>query len=157
MPLNAQSDEITRLLLEMRQGNSEAAKDLIPLVYEQLRRTARILLRDERENHTLQPTALVNDALMQLIGTDRLDWTSRAHFFSVSSTVMRHILIDHARAHRAAKRGGEFLEVSLDEGLVYEWRKAESLLGLNQALDRLQELDVRLGQVVEMKFFAGMT
>ena len=95
------SDEITRLLLEMREGNPEAAPNLIPLVYEQLRRTARSLLRNERGDHTLQPTALVNDALMRLIGKECLEWQSRAQFFAVSSKIMRHILIDHARAHCA--------------------------------------------------------
>jgi RNA polymerase sigma-70 factor, ECF subfamily len=154
---DARSDEITRLLLEMRKGNSQAANDLIPLVYEQLRRMARSLLRGERGDHTLQPTALVNDALMRLIGTTNLEWKSRAHFFAVSSNIMRRILIDSARAHRAEKRDGELVQVSLDSKLKYEWRQADSLLSLNEALDKLEELDPRLCKVVEMKFFAGMT
>jgi RNA polymerase sigma factor (TIGR02999 family) len=151
------SDEITRLLLEMREGNPEAAPNLIPLVYEQLRRTARSLLRNERGDHTLQPTALVNDALMRLIGKECLEWQSRAQFFAVSSKIMRHILIDHARAHGADKRGGEFQKISLDHVFAYEWRQADSFLSLNEALDRLQEFDPRLCSVVEMRFFAGMT
>jgi RNA polymerase sigma factor (TIGR02999 family) len=151
------SDEITRLLLEMREGNPEAAPNLIPLVYDQLRRTARSLLRNERGDHTLQPTALVNDALMRLIGKECLEWQSRAQFFAVSSKIMRHILIDHARAHGADKRGGEFQKISLDNAFAYEWRQADSFLSLNQALDRLQEFDPRLCSVVEMRFFAGMT
>jgi RNA polymerase sigma factor (TIGR02999 family) len=151
------SDEITRLLLEMREGNPEAAPNLIPLVYDQLRRTARSLLRNERGDHTLQPTALVNDALMRLIGKECLEWQSRAQFFAVSSKIMRHILIDHARAHGADKRGGEFQKISLDNAFVYEWRQADSFLSLNQALDRLEEFDPRLCSVVEMRFFAGMT
>jgi RNA polymerase sigma-70 factor, ECF subfamily len=151
------SDEITRLLLEMREGNPEAAPNLIPLVYEQLRRTARSLLRNERGDHTLQPTALVNDALMRLIGKECLEWQSRAQFFAVSSKIMRHILIDHARAHGADKRGGEFQKISLDHVFAYDWRQADSFLSLNQALDRLQEFDPRLCSVVEMRFFAGMT
>jgi RNA polymerase sigma-70 factor (ECF subfamily) len=151
------SDEITRLLLEMREGNPEAAPNLIPLVYDQLRRTARSLLRNERGDHTLQPTALVNDALMRLIGKECLEWQSRAQFFAVSSKIMRHILIDHARAHGADKRGGEFQKISLDHVFAYEWRQADSFLSLNQALDRLQEVDPRLCSVVEMRFFAGMT
>ncbi len=151
------SDEITRLLLEMREGNPEAAPNLIPLVYDQLRRTARSLLRNERGDHTLQPTALVNDALMRLIGKECLEWQSRAQFFAVSSKIMRHILIDHARAHGADKRGGEFQKISLDHVFAYEWRQADSFLSLNQALDRLQEFDPRLCSVVEMRFFAGMT
>jgi RNA polymerase sigma factor (TIGR02999 family) len=151
------SDEITRLLLEMREGNPEAAPNLIPLVYDQLRRTARSLLRNERGDHTLQPTALVNDALMRLIGKECLEWQSRAQFFAVSSKIMRHILIDHARAHGADKRGGEFQKISLDHVFAYEWRQADSFLSLNEALDRLQEFDPRLCSVVEMRFFAGMT
>jgi RNA polymerase sigma-70 factor, ECF subfamily len=151
------SDEITRLLLEMREGNPEAAPNLIPLVYEQLRRTARSLLRNERGDHTLQPTALVNDALMRLIGKECLEWQSRAQFFAVSSKIMRHILIDHARAHGADKRGGEFQKISLDHVFAYEWRQADSFLSLNEALDRLQQFDPRLCSVVEMRFFAGMT
>jgi RNA polymerase sigma factor (TIGR02999 family) len=152
-----QSDEITRLLLEMREGNPEAAPNLIPLVYDQLRRTARSLLRNERGDHTLQPTALVNDALMRLIGKECLEWQSRAQFFAVSSKIMRHILIDHARAHGADKRGGELQKISLDHVFAYEWRQADSFLSLNEALDRLQEFDQRLCSVVEMRFFAGMT
>jgi RNA polymerase sigma factor (TIGR02999 family) len=159
MPMAAKvhSDEITRLLLEMREGNPEAAPNLIPLVYDQLRRTARSLLRNERGDHTLQPTALVNDALMRLIGKECLEWQSRAQFFAVSSKIMRHILIDHARAHAADKRGGEFQKISLDHVFAYEWRQADSFLSLNEALDRLQEFDQRLCSVVEMRFFAGMT
>jgi RNA polymerase sigma-70 factor (ECF subfamily) len=159
MPMAAKvhSDEITRLLLEMREGNPEAAPNLIPLVYDQLRRTARSLLRNERGDHTLQPTALVNDALMRLIGKECLEWQSRAQFFAVSSKIMRHILIDHARAHGADKRGGEFQKISLDHVFAYEWRQADSFLSLNEALDRLQEFDPRLCSVVEMRFFAGMT
>jgi RNA polymerase sigma factor (TIGR02999 family) len=154
---DARSDEITRLLLEMRKGNSQAADDLISLVYDQLRRMARSMLRGERGDHTLQPTALVNDALMRLIGTADLEWKSRAHFFAVSSTIMRRILIDSARAHRAEKRDGDLTQVSLDSNLKYEWRQADSLLSLNEALDKLEGLDPRLCKVVEMKFFAGMT
>ena len=159
MPMAAKvhSDEITRLLLEMREGNPEAAPNLIPLVYDQLRRTARSLLRNERGDHTLQPTALVNDALMRLIGKECLEWQSRAQFFAVSSKIVRHILIDHARAHGADKRGGEFQKISLDHVFAYEWRQADSFLSLNEALDRLQEFDPRLCSVVEMRFFAGMT
>jgi RNA polymerase sigma factor (TIGR02999 family) len=157
MSTNVLPNEITRLLLEMRQGNPEAANDLIPLVYDQLRRMARSLLRNERSDHTLQPTALVNDALMRLIGTENLEWKSRAHFFAVSSTIMRRILIDSARAHRAEKRGGDLTKISLNSNLMYDWRQAESLLSLNDALDKLTEVDARLCHVVEMRFFAGMT
>lgn len=157
MEARVQPEEITRLLHEMRQGNPNAADHLIPLVYDQLRGRARSLLRNERGDHTLQPTALVNDALMRLIGTESLEWQSRAQFFAVSSTIMRHILIDHARARAARKRGGELHKVTLDNALEYECQQFESLLALNEALDKLQELEPRLSSVVEMRFFAGMT
>jgi RNA polymerase sigma-70 factor, ECF subfamily len=151
------SDEITRLLGEIRQGKPEAADQLIPLVFNQLRRAARRLLLDEHSVQTLQPTALVDDALMRLIGTRSLEWQCRAQFFALASKVMREILIDHARAHRTEKRGGKFERIPLDEGLVYEWRNADAMLALDQALDRLQEYDPRLIKTVEMRFFAGMT
>jgi len=157
MAEESRPEEITQLLLEMKNGNTQAANDLIPLVYKNLRRMANALLRQERQDHTLQPTALVNDALMRLIGTTHLDWQSRAQFFAVASMLMRRILIDHARAHRAEKRGGEFQKVSLDDRLTYDWHKAESLLVLNEALDRLEEIDPRMSKVVEMRYFAGMT
>ena len=157
MAENVRSDEITRLLLEMRQGHSKAVDELIPLIYAHLRRIARTLLQQEREGHTLQPTVLVNDALMRLIGTSSIEWQNRAHFFAVSATIMRRILIDHARGHRAEKRGGELKRVTLDEALAYEWRSAESLLELDEALNRLQRKEPRLASVVEMRFFAGMT
>jgi RNA polymerase sigma-70 factor (ECF subfamily) len=151
------SDEITRLLKEMQQGDTEAANQLIPLVYQQLRRKAKALLRRERDGHTLQPTALVNDALMRLIGANSLDWHCRAQFFAVSAAVMRRILIDHARVHRTAKRGGDLRRLSLDDRLTYDWRQAESLLDLDEALNRLQDVDPRLTRVIEMKFFVGMS
>lgn len=151
------ANEVTYLLLEMRKGNAQAADALIPLVYGQLRRMARSQLNHERGDHTLQPTALVNDVLMRLIGTGDLEWKSRAHFFAVSSAIMRRILIDSARAHRAEKRDGNHVQVSLHSNLKYEWRQAESLLALNDALDRLATVDLRLSKVVEMRFFAGMT
>jgi RNA polymerase sigma factor (TIGR02999 family) len=151
------SEEITRLLIEMRNGNEQAVNDLIPLVYDHLRRLAKSLMRNERSGHTLQATALVNDALMRLFGTADLEWRSRAHFFAVAATVMRRILIESARAHRAEKRFGNRIQVSLDSNLAYEWRQAESLLMINEALGRLNQIDPRLCKVVEMRFFAGMT
>jgi RNA polymerase sigma factor (TIGR02999 family) len=151
------ADEITRLLGELRLGNSDAADQLIPLVYGQLRRAAARLLHAERAGQTMQPTALVDDALMRLIGSKSLEWQCRAQFFALASRIMREILIDHARAHRADRRGGRLERVPLDEGLAVEWRNADSVLILDQALDRLQQYDPRLSKTVEMRFFAGMT
>jgi RNA polymerase sigma-70 factor (ECF subfamily) len=157
MAINVQSEEITRLLGELRRGNAEAADDLIPLVYSQLKAVARRLLYGERDDHTLQPTALVNDALMRLMGPQPMEWQCRAQFFAVAAKIMRNVLTDHARAHRAEKRGGEFKRVPLDDGFPYEWRQADALLALDQALDRLSKYDARLSKVVEMRFFVGMT
>ena len=151
------SGEITRLLGEVRQGRAEAADELIPLVYSQLRNVARGYLQGERGDHTLQPTVLVNDALMRLLGSQSLEWQNRAHFFAVASQIMRRILIDYARSHRAEKRGGEFRKLSLDEDLSYDWRQADALLDLDQALDKLAGYDPRLCKIVEMRFFGGMT
>lgn len=157
MQPEASANEITRLLNEMRDGHASATDQLVPLIFDQLKRAARRLMQGEREDHTLQPTALVNEALMRLMGNNTLAWENRAQFFSVASQVMRHILIDHARAHRAGKRGGAYRKVPLEEGLAYEWRQAEAILELNRALDRLAIYDDRLSKVVEMRFFAGMT
>jgi RNA polymerase sigma factor (TIGR02999 family) len=126
-------------------------------VFDQLRRVARKLLHQERQDHTLQPTALVDDALLRLIDPRSLEWQSRAQFFSVAATVMRHILTDHARAHRADKRGGELKQIPLDDVFVYEWRNPEALLELDRALDRLAQYDQRMSKIVEMRFFSGMT
>ncbi len=149
--------EITRLLGEVRQGRAEAADTLIPLVYSQLRAVARGYLQGERGDHTLQPTVLVNDALMRLLGSPTMDWQNRAHFFAVASQIMRRILIDYARGHRAEKRGGDYRKLSLDEDLSYDWRQADALLDLDQALDKLEGYDPRLCKIVEMRFFGGMT
>jgi RNA polymerase sigma-70 factor, ECF subfamily len=157
MHSEARSREITRLLNEMRAGHASAADQLVELVFDQLRRAARRLFQAERKDHTLQPTALVNEALMRLMGANSMQWENRAQFFSVASTVMRHILTDHARAHRAEKRGGAFVKVSMEEDLAYEWRQPEAILELNRALDRLAIYDDRLSKIVEMRFFAGMT
>ena len=157
MSNDVQPGDVTNLLLELRNGSTEAADKLIPLVYDQLRRLARTLLRHERASHTLQPTAIVNDALLRLIGDQNLDWKNRAHFFAVSSNLMRRILIDHARAHRAEKRGGDLQKVELDEALHCDWRQSEALLALDEALNHLEAYDIRLRKVVEMRFFAGMT
>ena len=153
----AKSSEITLLLNGMHAGNAGAADQLTALVFNELKRTARRLLQAERRDHTLQPTALVNEALIKLIGNAALGLENRAQFFAVAATVMRHILTDYARAHRANKRGGAFIKVSLDENLAYEWRNADAILELDRALDRLAAHDESLSKLVEMRFFAGMT
>jgi len=150
------SGDLTKLLSEVAKGDKVAASQLVPLVYSEMRRLAAAYMRRERENHTLQATALVHEAYLKLVD-QRTDWQSRAHFFGVAAQVMRHILIDHARGHSRAKRGGAKEAVTLDEGLVFSDEKSEELLALDEALQRLAKLDTRQAKVVEMRFFGGLT
>jgi RNA polymerase sigma-70 factor, ECF subfamily len=150
--------EVTVLLQQMRAGDSNAADKLIPLVVDELRRLARLQLRDERPGHTLQPTALVNEAYLRLVGDQARDWQNRAHFIGVSVSVMRRILIDHARRKHALKRGLEVQGVEGAEdfpGMSFE--QADELMALNIALDRLQEMSSRQRQVVELRYFGGLS
>jgi RNA polymerase sigma-70 factor, ECF subfamily len=150
--------EVTVLLQQMRSGDSNAADKLIPLVVDELRRLARLQLRDERPGHTLQPTALVNEAYLRLVSDQARDWQNRAHFIGVSVSVMRRILIDHARRKRALKRGAEDHMVDAIEdyvGLSYE--QADELVALNIALDELEKMNSRQRQVVELRYFGGLS
>ena len=149
--------DVTQILLEFKKGSKDAQDQLIPLVYKELRRIAGAHLRREAANHSLQPTALVHEAYLRLVGITEIDWQSRAHFFSVASTVMRRILVDHARANRAGKRGGGEDTILLDEGLVPSASRAPEILALDDALQQLALLDERQAKIVEMRFFAGMT
>jgi RNA polymerase sigma-70 factor, ECF subfamily len=152
----APDGEVTVLLQQMRSGDSEAADKLIPLVVDELRRLARLQLRNERPGHTLQPTALVNEAYLRLVGDQARDWQNRAHFIGVSVSVMRRILIDHARRKRALKRGFED-QADMEDyaGLSYE--QADELMALNLALDRLEKMSSRQRQVVELRYFGGLS
>ena len=150
--------EVTILLQQIRTGDSGASNKLIPLVLEELRALARMQLRNERPGHTLQPTALVNEAYLRLVSDQDRDWLNRAHFIGVSVSVMRRILIDHARRKQALKRGGgeRALAQAADyAGLSYE--QADELMALNVALDRLEEMNSRQRQVVELRYFGGLS
>jgi RNA polymerase sigma-70 factor, ECF subfamily len=150
--------EVTTLLQQMRSGDPQAADKLIPLVVDELRRLARLQLRNERPGHTLQPTALVNEAYLRLAGDQARDWQNRAHFIGVSVSVMRRILIDHARRKNALKRGWEeqtVIEAEDYAGLSFE--QADELLALNIALDRLEAMSSRQRQVVELRYFGGLS
>jgi RNA polymerase sigma-70 factor, ECF subfamily len=150
--------EATVLLQQMRNGDLQAADKLIPLVVDELRRLARLQLRNERPGHTLQPTALVNEAYLRLVGDQARDWQNRAHFIGVSVSVMRRILIDHARRKRALKRGPEDQTLAEAEdyaGLSFE--QADDLMALNIALDRLEQMSSRQRQVVELRYFGGLS
>jgi RNA polymerase sigma-70 factor (ECF subfamily) len=147
--------EITQLLIRVAHGDHEAESRLIPLVYGELRRLARRYMRNERPDHTLQATALVHEAYLRLAGEKEISWQSRAHFFRVAANAMRRILVDHARAHKAEKRGGHEPKVSLDEALAFTEDHSERVLAMDEALARLAKRDPRLGRIVELRFFAG--
>jgi RNA polymerase sigma factor (TIGR02999 family) len=149
--------EITQLLLDWTQGDETALEELLPLVFEELRRQASGYLRRERSGHTLQPTALVNEVYLRLIDQKRVRWKNRAHFFGVAAQLMRRILVDHARARHADKRGGPGEELPLDEALDTPIETDVDLLALDDALAALSQLDSRQARVVELRFFAGMT
>ena len=149
--------EITRLLAEWAGGDRAALDELAPLVHAELRRIARRQMSGERHGHTLQATALVNEAYLRLAGGGRLEWQSRAHFFAVCAQVMRHILIDHARAHARDKRGGGAAHVSPDEAAVVAGGRASELLALDEALRALEALDAQKGRIVELRYFTGLS
>jgi RNA polymerase sigma factor (TIGR02999 family) len=147
---------ITGILDRARHGDQDAASELLPLVYRELRQLASGYLAGERANHTLQPTALVHEAYIRLIGRNG-DWKNRAHFLAASATAMRRVLVDHARDRRAAKRGGAANVVSLDSGIADIIRQDAQVLDLNELLEELAKLSVRMAKIVELRFFAGMT
>jgi RNA polymerase sigma-70 factor (ECF subfamily) len=149
--------DVTQLLVELRQTPSpERVEALIDVVYPALRRVAGGLMRRERAPHTLQPTALVNEAYLSLVDRSQLDWQSRAHFFGAAANAMRRILVDHARARGAQKRGGDRTRVTFDEGLGEGGTPDVHLLDLNDALDRFGALDARAARVVELRVFGGL-
>jgi RNA polymerase sigma factor (TIGR02999 family) len=154
---NAQQP-ITKFLDEIKSGNKAALEELLPLVYDELRRLANSHLRRERSNHTLQPTALVHEAYLRLIGQNEIEWQSRAHFFGVSARLMREILIEYARARNRQKRGGEFkTQIVLDAAVSFSQNQEIDVILVDDALKTLEKLDVRQAKIVEMKFFGGLT
>jgi RNA polymerase sigma factor (TIGR02999 family) len=149
--------EITQLLIQVTQGNQEAESRLIPLVYGELRRLARRYMRNERPDHTLQATALVHEAYLRLAGQKDISWQNRAHFFGVAANVMRRILVDHARAKLAKKRGGSDQKVSLDEAILVHPESPQQFLALDEALKELAKRDPRQSRIVELRFFGGLS
>jgi RNA polymerase sigma factor (TIGR02999 family) len=150
-------DGVTRLLLDWGRGDSTAQEQLLPLVYDELRRIAGAYMRRERPDHTLQPTALVHEAYLRLVDQERVDWKNRAQFVGLAAVMMRRILVNHARDRAAAKRGGEAQKVPLTlAGGILE-RTEVDMLALHEALDGLAALDERKSRVVELKFFGGLT
>jgi RNA polymerase sigma factor (TIGR02999 family) len=149
-------DEVTQLLVAWGNGNQAALEQLMPLVYEELHRLARHYMRREHPGHTLQTTALVNEAYCRLVDQKRMRWQNRAHFFAISAQLMRRILVDHARSHQYAKRGGDAHTVSLDEGAVVAQEQAADLIALDDALRSLAGIDERKSRIVELRFFGGL-
>jgi RNA polymerase sigma factor (TIGR02999 family) len=149
--------EVTQLLVDWGNGNKAALDRLTPLVHEELHRLAHRHMRRERPNHTLQTSALVNEAYVRLVDQRNLHWKNRAHFFSIASRLMRRILVDLARAHYRGKRSGTALQVSLDEAAIVSRERAAELVALDEALTRLAAIDVRKSKVVELRFFGGMS
>jgi RNA polymerase sigma factor (TIGR02999 family) len=138
-------------------GDSNALDDLLPVVYAELHRLAKSRLRSERGDHTLQATALVNEAYVRLVGQSRMHWLNRAQFFGTAAEIMRRILVDHARERRSAKRGGGATRVELDEALGAVEARDVDVLALDLALERLEQLDARQGRLVVLRFFGGLT
>jgi RNA polymerase sigma factor (TIGR02999 family) len=149
------SQQITELLDRWTRGDNAALEELVPLVYQDLRRVARRCLAGQRVDHTLQSTALVHEAYLRLVGRDR--WQNRQHFFAVAAQAMRHILVDHARKHRATKRGGVSVKLALDDAIALPQQRELDLVALDDALKALAILDPRQSHVVELRFFGGLS
>ncbi len=151
------AQRVTQLLADWSHGNDAALTELAPLIYEDLRRLAHRQMNGQRPNHTLQTTALVNEAYLRLAGQTSPSWQTRAHFFAVAARAMRQILVNYAASYRAQKRGGGALKVELDEGALVSPEKSKEIVDLHEALERLATLDSRKAQVVELKYFGGLS
>ena len=155
--VGSSSPQVTRLLLAWGQGEQKALDKLIPLVHAELRRMARRYMAGERTGHTLQTTALVNEAFLKLVDSRQVNWQNRAHFFAISAQLMRRILVDYARARGYQKRGGGAQKVTLDEALIGTPERGQDLVALDDALKALAEVDQRKSKVVELRFFGGLS
>lgn len=150
-------DDVTQLLKDAQSGNASALNDLLPLVYEELRRLAAFQMSRERSDHTLQATALVHETYLRLVDQHSVDWRNRAHFFALAAEMMRRILVNYALQHHAQKRGGHDTKLALDESMgIAQGDRQVDLLVLHDALNRLTELDSRQGRIVELRFFGGL-
>ncbi len=148
---------ITEILDRWSNGEQSALDELVPLIYKELRRLAGNYIRRERHSHTLQPTALINEVFLRLIDQENIKWQNRAHFFGIAARLMRRILVDHARVHQAAKRGGGQYSLSLSKADRVASQSSVNLLTLHLTLQRLEELDQQQSQIVELRFFGGLT
>lgn len=151
------TQQVTELLLTWSQGDESALEKLMPVVYQELRRLAHRYMRGERAAHTLQTTALVNEAYLRLVDGKQVNWQDRAHFFAVSARLMRRILVDWARSRESQKRGGTPQQVTLDEALIVSGGRGEDLVALDEALRALAKVDPRKSETVELRFFGGLS
>ena len=151
------TESITQMLIQLTNGNSAVVDALLPLIYDELRSLASNYLRRERPDHTLQPTALVHEAYLRMVDQTQVNWQNRAHFFGVAAQMMRRILVDHARARNAEKRGQDYQKVSLDENLDKAVERDDELIALDDALKILAEMDEQKSRIVELRFFGGLS
>ena len=151
------SHQVTQLLSDWSRGDPKAREELMPLVYGELRRLAQSYLRRERSDHTLQATALVHEAYLRLVEQNDVQWNNRGHFFAITAQAMRRILVDHARGHQAAKRGGEEEKIPIEDAFALSNDRPDAFLALDESLRRLAEVDSRQEQIVELRVFAGMS
>jgi len=155
--MKTSSHEVTQLLMDWGNGNQAAAEKLMPLVYEELHRLAHQYMNKEHPGHTLQTSALVNEAYLRLIDQKQVHWQNRAHFFGIAAQLMRRILVDYARSRRYQKRGGDARQVDLDEAMIVSQERAADVIALDDALKSLAEFDARKSQIVELRFFGGLS
>ena len=154
----ASTQELTQLLVQLSEGKSQVVDDILPLIYDELRRLASNYLRRERSDHTLQPTALVHEAYIKLIDQTQVKWQNRAHFFGIAANIMRRILVDYARQHKADKRGGAAEKLPLEEEiLIVSEGKSAELLALDEALENLAKFDPQKSKIVELRYFGGLS
>jgi RNA polymerase sigma factor (TIGR02999 family) len=151
------NSDVTEWLIAWGNGDQEALNKLIPLVYDELHRLAARYMRKENQDHTLQTSALLNEAYIKLVDQKKVRWQNRAHFYGVAAQVMRRVLLDHAKHRARAKRGGNLKKISLDEGMILSPERATELIALDTALNSLAELDQYKSRIVEMKFFGGLS
>ena len=156
-PMEGNSADITQLLLAWRNGEPQALEQLMPLVLQELKKIARNFMRGQRIGHTLQTTALVNEAYVRLVDSSRVNWQDRSHFFAISAQLMRRVLVDIARRKNSLKRGGERVQVSLADDVKAAPQKETDVVALDEALERLAQLNPRHSQIVELRYFGGLT
>jgi len=155
--MSEQAVEITKILQDWNDGSEDAKERLLPFVYDELKRQARILMSRERADHTLQPTALVHEAFLRLSEQTGIDWKNRSHFYGIASRLMRQILVDHARLYATNKRGNHPIHFPLDDLQIPCEQRAGSILAMDKALERLEKFDETQARIVEMRFFGGMS